>query len=81
MPNESEVRLGQGEGHECNTRQLGSNRLYLTLPICQFQLSVKKIKFIYWVEDSNSVIKYEPSNLGSFPPGHQQEFYQLHVEF
>lgn len=31
--------------------------------------------------NSNSVFKSEPSNLGSFPPGHQQEFYQLHVEF
>lgn len=52
MPNESEIRLGQGEGHECNTRQLGPIRLYLTSPICQFQLSVKKIKFIYWAEET-----------------------------
>lgn len=79
MPNK---RLGWEKSKRVIRRQLWSNISLYNIS-CMWISTVSEENKVYLLgrRNSNSVFKSEPSNLGSFLPGHQQGSYQLPVRF
>lgn len=79
MPNK---RLGWEKSKRVIRRQLWSNISLYNIS-CMWISTVSEENKVYLLgrRNSNSVFKSEPSNLGSFLPGHQQGSYQLPVGF
>lgn len=71
VPNKNEIRL------EKKGMSIIPNNYGVILPICQFQQSASP----FLGQRILIVFKSESSNLGSLPPGYQQESYQLHGGF
>lgn len=71
VPNKNEIRL------EEKGMSIIPNNYGVIFPICQFQQSASP----FLGQRILIVFKSESSNLGSLPPGYQQESYQLHGGF
>lgn len=71
MPNKNKTRL------EEKGMSIIPNNYGAIFPICQFQQSASP----FLGQRILIVFKSESSDLGSFPPGYQQESYQLHGGF
>lgn len=78
MPNKNEIRL------EEKGMSIIPNNNGAIFPICQFQQSASQFQQSaspFLGQRILIVFKSESSDLGSFPPGYQQESYQLHGGF